>query len=151
MSPAPGQIPPGTDEAPTDKQAAGVEHELNAWLSWAQQAAAAGGTFAELLRTELRLAIRSAGQLFLLGLLVLPLLLLAWLGTCVALGWLAYSLSGSVLLGVLAFTAVQLLVLALLGYQLKTLSGRLRLPATRQQIDVLMQGARQDEHTPTDR
>ncbi len=151
MSVPPGQLPPGVDEASPDEQPSDVERELNAWFTWAQQAAAAGGTFAQLFRTEVRLAVRSARQMLLLGLLMLPLLLFAWLGISTALGWSVYSFSDSVLLGLLAFTTLQLLVLAMLGRKAKTLSGRMRLPATRQQLESFIQGASKDEHTSTDR
>ncbi|TVP90939.1 MAG: hypothetical protein EA348_05015 [Pseudomonadaceae bacterium] len=151
MSVPPGQLPPDADEAPPSEQPAGVEQELSAWLAWIQQAAEAGGTFAQLLQTEVRLALRSARQLLLLGMLMLPLLLMAWLGMSSAVGWLAFTSSGSVLLGLLAFTAVQLVVLVLLGRKAKILRRRLRLPATKQQIESFMHGASKDGHTPTGR
>ncbi|SDU25020.1 hypothetical protein [Halopseudomonas salegens] len=154
MSVPPGQLPPDAENASDDaasEQPAGVQHELNAWWAWVQQATEAGSTFALLVQAELRLALRSATGLAVIVLLMLPLALLAWVGLSVVVGWLAYAASDSVLLGLLGFTLWQVVVMALLVRKAKVLQRRMQLPATREQLKSFMQGATSDEHASVDR
>ena len=132
------------------EQGIALEQEAAAWLGWLRSAGETGSTFMLLLQAELRLALRSAGGILLLVLLMLPLCALLWLGLSVTVGWLAYMATTSVLVGLSAFTLLQLLVLLLLIWQVKVLQRRLRLPASRQQLQAFLQETGSHGQSPTD-
>ncbi len=117
------------------------------WLEWAKQAATTGGDFFKLMFAELGLAISDAKRIAVLGLAMLPLGLLAWIGVSVLLAWLAYVPSESVALGIVVFIAVQVVpILVMLG-MIKKYSKSLSLPATSRQIQAFKEGYQNGEKT----
>ncbi|MFA5495526.1 MAG: hypothetical protein WC247_12170 [Porticoccaceae bacterium] len=124
--------------------------ELKAWLEWLEQAVAAGGTLSRLAALELRLAVASSGRLLVLALVILPLVVFAWLGLSVLLGWLAFQYSLSVSVGLGTFLGVQLAALAALGWGCLRYRRRLSLPATRRHLQAFREGLQRGAQT-TDR
>ncbi|WP_019528685.1 hypothetical protein [Dasania marina] len=107
---------------------------LQVWASWLQQSAAMGSELLQLLQLELRLAIKDGKRLFVLALLFVPLLILAWLGITVLLAWLVYLVNVSVTQGLLAFLALQIAGLWIITLAWKHYKKSLRLPLTTQQL-----------------
>lgn len=138
---ASGSGSPGSGQTP------GELDELKAWLSWLQQAAVAGGTLSRLAVLELRLALSDSKRLLILGLAMVPLIVLAWIGFAVLLAWLAYEQSQLVSLGLLTFVVVQLLALAILFKACKVYRRSLSLPATRSHLQAFVEGTQRG--TPT--
>lgn len=128
---------PATAPAPADRG------EFEAWLRWLQQASHAGGDLAQLLSLELRLALADGRRMLLLGLAILPLGLLAWLGVSALGTWFGYLLSGSISVAMLVFLGLQLLALALLHHAYRSCRRSLTLPATRRHVQAFMAGAMQ--------
>lgn len=85
--------------------------ELKAYLDWLRELAAAGGALSKLVLLELRLAVGDGLRLVLLGLVMLSVVMLAWTGFSVLLAWLAYLHWQSVISGLCAFLAMQLVAL----------------------------------------
>lgn len=131
-------------------QSPGEPDELKAWLQWLQQAAQAGGTLSQLALLELRLAFADSKRLLLLGLAMVPVIVLVWVGFTVLLAWLAYQQSHSVTLGLCVFLAQQLLALMIMVRACKVYSRSLSLPATRSHIQAFVEGSRRGAST-TDR
>lgn len=111
--------------------------ELKATQTWLEQAALAGGALVRLAGLELRLAAGDAGRLLVLGLAMLPLVLLAWIGLSVLLAWLAFIWLGSAALAIATFIAVQLVTLAIMAALARKFARSLSLPATRRQLNAL--------------
>lgn len=140
------ESPPGGaeshDSRPVDIEDPVNINELKAWLDLLQQAAAAGSALSKLAMLELRLALADGRRLILLTLLILPLLVLAWMGLSVLLGWLAYQYSQSVTLGLGMFLAVQLITLATLLAVCRRYRKSLSLPVTRRHLQSYLEGSR---------
>lgn len=152
-----GRQPPGDDRYGPDSQRetagsdfASVQREAEAWLAMGQQALGVGGKFSRLLQVELQLAAADGARLVLLGLLMVPLALLAWVGLSVLLAWLVYDATAHVALGLVGFLGLQLL--AMLGLLLLARRYResLRFPASRRQWRAMTGGGGDDESAPTD-
>ena len=134
-----------SDELEKDKrQDQGPTEELKAWVELLQQAVAAGATLSQLALLELRLAIADGGRLIVLGLLMLPLTLLAWSGVSVLAAWSAFSLSGSVALGICTFVAVQVITLSVMAVACVRYRKSLSLPGTRRHVRQFMEGTKPD-------
>lgn len=144
------EIPTATSEEARPEQSTGESDELKAWLHWLQQGAEAGGTLSRLAWLELRLAIADSKRLLLVGLAMVPVIVLAWLGFSVLLAWLAYQQSLSVTLGLGAFLALQLVALMIMFRACKVYSRSLSLPATRSHIQAFVEGTQRGAPT-TDR
>ena len=63
------------------------QSEIDAWLRWLTDLREAGAALLRLLAAELRLASSDLRRFLLLCLLVLPLVLLTWLGFAVLFSW----------------------------------------------------------------
>ncbi|MEA3298908.1 MAG: hypothetical protein U9R22_01640 [Pseudomonadota bacterium] len=124
--------------------------ELDAWLGMLRQAAAAGATLSSLAGLELRLALADGRRLLLLGLLILPLAGLAWLGFSALVGWWVWQALDAVTHGLLAFLALQLGALLAVILACRRYAASLSLPATRRHLRALMEGAG-DGAKPADR
>lgn len=137
------------DAAAVDAAAEGAADvdELKAWLGWVEQAVAAGGTLSRLAVLELRLAVASSGRLVLLGLIILPLVVFAWLGLSILLGWLAYQYGQSVTVGLGTFLGVQLAALVALGWGCRRYRKRMSMSATRRHLQAFREGLQ--DGTPT--
>ena len=120
------------------------QDELKAWVELLQQAVAAGATLSQLAMLELRLALADGGRLVALGLVMLPLALLAWLGLSVLIGWCVFQCAVSVALGIGAFLAVQLVTLGILGAACARYRKSLALPATRRHVRQFMESVKPD-------
>lgn len=120
------------------------QDELKAWVELLQQAVAAGATLSQLAMLELRLALADGGRLVALGLVMLPLALLAWLGLSVLIGWCVFQWAASVTLGIGAFLAVQLVTLGILGAACARYRKSLSLPATRRHLRQFMESVKPD-------
>lgn len=79
------------DPVPAPQEAgAGRRDELSAWLDYAHQVMHVGITSLQLLHAELSLSVSSAKRLFLITLLMLPVVLLAWIALTVLVAWLGH-------------------------------------------------------------
>ncbi len=93
----------------------------------------------ELVKLECRQAVAAIPALVLLGLLMLPLALLAWIGTSVLLAYLAYSAYPSIALAISVFLGIQLLAIYLLKRRLEMYVHRLQLRHSREEISRALQ------------
>jgi len=111
---------------------------LRAWLALGQQALATGSQLSTLLRLEFKLAIADGGRLLLVGIAVVLVIMLGWAGLSVLFAWLAFALSASIPLAIATFLLLQGLALLLLGLAARVLVRSLRLPASRHQLQMLL-------------
>lgn len=140
-----GSVPGGETE-----YSAAAQRELQAWLSLVQQVMATGSRFRTVLGLELKLALGDSRRLILVSLAMIPLLLLAWLGLSVLAGWLVYLVSHSVALGLVGFVVVQLVALLWLRRAAKVYGRSLGLPASRRQLQAIMETGKEHAATATD-
>lgn len=118
--------------------------ELQLWAGWLQQSAAIGADLLQLLRLELRLAIADSKRLLVLALLLIPMLILTWIGFTALLAWLVYLLNTSITQGLLAFFLSQALALIGMVLSWNYYKRSLSLPLTRQQLRHLVGGPGSD-------
>lgn len=126
------------DSQATATSADSAGAQMQAWLALGGHALAVIEQFATVVTLELGLAIADAKRLLLVLLAMIPVLLFTWLGLCVLLAWLAFAVSHSVALGLVAFLLLQLGSLYLLGRAAIRLQSSLGLPVSRRQWRVLM-------------
>ena len=135
MSEIPGETRPGDERSSPDAQ-----EEMKGWLEWAQHAAVTGKDFAALAWMEIRLAMSDTGRMVVLGLVMIPLAMLAWIGLSVLIAWAVYVPTESVALGLVGFMAVQVIPMAIMGLMIKKYSKSLALPATKRHIQAFKEG-----------
>ena len=111
--------------------------ELKSSLEWLEHAALVGGDLVRLAGLELRLAAGDSGRLLALGLAMIPLALLAWIGFSVLLAWLVFAWLGSVALALVAFVIVQVITIGVMLAYCKTFSRSLSFPATSRHWNAL--------------
>lgn len=104
--------------------------ELKSSLEWLEHAALAGGDLVRLAGLELKLAAGDSGRLLVLGLAMIPLVLLAWIGLSVLLAWLVFAWLGSVALAIVTFIVVQVITIGIMLACCKTFAKSLSFPAT---------------------
>lgn len=104
--------------------------ELKSSLEWLEHAALAGGDLVRLAGLELRLAAGDSGRLLALGLAMIPLALLAWIGLSVLLAWLVFAWLESGALAIATFIVVQLIAMAIMLVYCKKFAKSLSFPAT---------------------
>ena len=141
--------PGAADEGPPPLRRSPAD-ELNAVLDWARQVSATGRAYSRLFGLELRLAVADSGRLLVVGLLMLPVAILAWIGLGVLLAWLVYQYSLSVGFALASFFLLQLTVLVALALACRRYSKSLSLPATRRHLNALLTEIR-DEPSTTER
>ncbi len=153
----PGTTQPDPDQQATQQDqhegesvAAVTEAQVQAWASLLQQCLATGRQLSTLLRLELRLALADGQRLFWVGLAMVPVIVLAWLGISALLAWLVFLASGSVSLSLAGFVLVQLTALLLLWRAARNFQHSLGLPATRRQLRALTGTDNTDEQKTTD-
>ncbi|MFN2327548.1 MAG: hypothetical protein ABR612_01390 [Chromatocurvus sp.] len=112
--------------------------DLQAWLALGGQAFAVIEQLATVLRLELGLAVADTKRLLIVVLAMIPLVLLAWLGFCALLAWLAVVASHSVTLGLATFLLLQLGSLYLLARAARRFQSSLGLPVSRRHLRALM-------------
>lgn len=133
-------MPEDSDPHGSAAQSDGAAAELQAWLALGTQALAVLEQLATLLRLELGLAVADAKRLLMVVLAMIPLVLLAWLGFCTLLSWLAVVASHSVTLGLSTFLLLQLGSLYLLARAARRFQSSLGFPASRRQWRALIHG-----------
>lgn len=116
--------------------------EIDAWLRWLADLRDAGSALLRLLAAELRLASSDLKRFLLLSLLVLPLVVLAWLGLALFLSWIVYALTGSLGGGFAGFFLLHVGILLVIRRQLKRYKQRMSLPETRKYIGVITEELR---------
>ncbi|WGK61151.1 hypothetical protein QAO71_13985 [Halopseudomonas sp. SMJS2] len=142
MTGTPGENRPESGDAGGQEQPRQpLKDELKSSLAWLEHAALAGGDLVRLAALELRLAAADSGKLVGLALAMVPLLLLAWIGLSVLLGWLVFAWSGSVAWGIVMFIIVQLVALGIMAINCKKYSKSLSFPATSRQLKTLKEEA----------
>ncbi len=142
MTGTPGENRPESGDAGGQEQPRQpLKDELKSSLAWLEHAALAGGDLVRLAALELRLAAADSGKLVGLALAMVPLLLLAWIGLSVLLGWLVFAWSGSVDWGIVMFIIVQLAALGIMAINCKKYSKSLSFPATSRQLKTLKEEA----------
>jgi len=142
MTGTPGENRPESGDAGGQEQPRQpLKDELKSSVAWLEHAALAGGDLVRLAALELRLAAADSGKLVGLALAMVPLLLLAWIGLSVLLGWLVFAWSGSVAWGIVMFIIVQLAALGIMAINCKKYSKSLSFPATSRQLKTLKEEA----------
>lgn len=146
MNEIPDESRPGEGETATGE--ADLQTELKALADWAKHAALTGKDLGKLALAEIRLTMTESGRIAVLGLAMLPLAMLTWIGLSVLLGWWAYVPSESVTLGLIVFLAVQIIPMAIMLMMIKRSSKNLGLSATKQHIQALKQGVQDGAQRP---
>jgi len=139
------------DPSPAPQEAgAGRHDELSAWLDYARQVSVVGVTAVQLFHAEVRLALSSARRLFIILVLMLPVVLLAWIGLTVLLAWVGHQVTAlyfqmpqlAVGVAILMFLLQQLLA-AFVMYRISIEHRRnLSLPVTRRHVQEFTEGLR---------
>ncbi|PRB84295.1 phage holin family protein [Pseudomonas sp. MYb185] len=111
--------------------------ELKSSLEWLEHAALAGGDLVRLAGLELKLAAGDSGRLLVLGLAMLPIALLAWVGLSVLLAWLVFAWIGSQALAIVTFILVQVVALGVMVAYCRKFAKSLSFPATNRQLKTL--------------
>lgn len=119
-------------------QNANAGAELQAWLALGGQALAVVEQLATVMRLELGLAVADTKRLLIVVLAMIPLVLLAWLGFCALLAWLAVVASQSVTLGLATFLLLQLVSLYFLARAAQRFQSSLGFPVSRRHLQALM-------------
>lgn len=130
--------PHGQPEQAVDSAGHDALHE---WMELGKQAGATAGTFGKLLGAELKLAGGDLGRLIAVGLVLLSLGSIAWLGLSVLVSWLAYQQLESVTLALLVFLAIQVVMILFLIKAANTFKRSLSLPATKRNFRALVDSA----------
>jgi hypothetical protein len=146
------QHEPQPDAVPEDEagQPSAQQREWQAWVALLQQVIATGGKLSTVLSLELRLALADGRRLVMVTLAMIPLLLLMWLGLSVLVGWLVFVQSQSVALGIVGFVLMQLLTQLLLLRAARVYRRSLGLPASRRQLQAMMETGGEHATTTTD-
>ena len=111
-----------------------IRNEVENWLRLLSDS---GTSLLRLARAEMMLAATGMPQLIALWLLMVPLILLAWVGFSVLVGWLAWYFSAQVWVGLLAFVLLQLLCCYLVFRRIARIQEEVLFPATRRQLQDL--------------
>lgn len=118
--------------------------DIAASFDWLRNMAEACLAVLRLGRAELALAKEDLGRMLLMCVLVLPVLFLTWIAAGVLIAWIVYEQSASATFGFAAFAAIQLGASLLLLNRIKTYQRSLSLPATRAQINAIIQEVRHE-------
>jgi len=124
---------------PVDLASDEIRSETDAWQDWLKDLARVSSTLSQLAAAEMRLAASDLRRYFLLSLLMLPVMLLAWIGFSVLLAWLAYNFSTYPAAGFGTFFLLQLLVLFYMRKLLARYRSSLSLPVTRRQLKLMLE------------
>ncbi|WP_185267728.1 hypothetical protein [Halopseudomonas xiamenensis] len=138
MTGIPGEnTPESGDVGGQEQRRQPLTAELKSSLEWLEHAALAGGDLVRLAGLELRLAAGDSGRLVVLGLVMLPIALLAWIGLSVLLAWLVFAWLGSQALAIGTFIVVQVVALGIMAAYCKKFAKSLSFPATNRQLKAL--------------
>ncbi|HDZ56476.1 MAG TPA: hypothetical protein ENH64_08365 [Pseudomonas xinjiangensis] len=116
-------------------------------MDWAKNAGATAGDLIKLMFLELKLAMSDTRRIVVLGLAMVPLALLAWIGLSVLLAWWAYVPSESVTLALCVFLAVQVVPIIIMLSMIKKYSKSLSLPSTKKQMAAFKEGFQSGSET----
>lgn len=138
----------GSDYVETAPEAMSpVRDDMALWLDCAQQALGLTGSFLQLASAELDLALASGRRLLILGLLLLPVTLFAWIGISAMVAWLGYLLglqfasnAVAISLGLLFFILQQVGVIFLLLQKCRDCRKNMRFAQTRKHVQLFRQG-----------
>lgn len=111
--------------------------ELKSTLEWLEHAALAGGDLVRLAGLELRLAAGDSGRLLALGLAMVPIAVLAWIGISILLAWLVFAWLASTALAIVTFILVQVVAMGVIAGYCKKFAKSLKFPATSRQLQSL--------------
>lgn len=92
--------------------------------------------FLELLKLEGALAVKSIKSSIIIGLLLLPLSFLTWLGLAVLVSWSLYELTGVALVGFATFFVMHLLLVLTCLQMLRTYKRRMMFSESRSQLNL---------------
>ncbi len=137
MTGTPGEGTPESGDVGGQPAGQSLSGELKSSLEWLEHAALAGGDLVRLAGLELKLAAGDSGRLLLLALAVVPVVLLAWIGISVLLGWLVLLWLGSGTLAIITFILVQLLAMGVMAVYARKFARSLSFPATSRQLQAL--------------
>lgn len=138
MTGVPGDgTPESGDAGGQQQQPQPLLGELKSSLEWLEHAALAGGDLVRLAGLELRLAAGDSGRLLALGLAMVPLALLAWIGLSVLLAWLVFAWLGSTAAAIFTFMVVQLVTIGIMLAYCRKFAKSLSFPATSRQLKAL--------------
>lgn len=138
MTGVPGDSTPESgDVGGQEQRKLPLKDELTSSLEWLEHAALASGDLVRLAGLELRLAAGDSGRLLALGLAMVPIALLAWIGLSILLSWLVYAWLGSAALAIVTFIAVQLVTMGIMVAYCKKFAKSLSFPATSRQFKTL--------------
>jgi hypothetical protein len=141
---------PGADTPEVSADAIkAVEELIDHTAAWLRQILAAGGEVATMLRLELQLTLGDARRILLLGLLLVPLMLFAWVVFSLLAGWLIWQAAGSVAAALGGVLVLHGACIAVLVRQLRVYQQSLGFRRTKAHVKRLMQGAN-DESSSTD-
>lgn len=142
MTGIPGENTPESGDAGGQQQAQQpLLDELKSSFEWLEHAALAGGDLVRLAGLELRLAAGDTGRLLALGVAMIPLALLAWIGLSVLLAWLVFAWLGSEALAIVTFIVVQVITIAVMLAYCKKFAKSLSFPATSRHWNALKEQA----------
>lgn len=146
MTGIPGENNPESGDAGGQEQVhQPLQEELKSSLAWLEHAALVAADLARLGLLELRLAAGDSGRLVVLGLAMIPILLLAWIGVSVLVGWSLFVWINSVALAIAGFIAVQLITLGIMALLIKKYVRSLSFPVTNQRLRALKEQANGSE------
>lgn len=117
---------------------AGWGEDIEKTLQLGEQFVGILGGVVDLARMEALLAVRTLPKLIMFWFLIMPIMLLAWIGFSVLIAWLAYSMSAEVGFGLLAFFLLQILSLLACRWLFSVYKARMTLPYTRAQLSNFM-------------
>lgn len=137
MTDTPGNNTPEGSDGEEHQPQHPLLNELKASLEWLEHAALAGGDLVRLAGLELRLAAGDSVRLLALGLAIVPLALLAWIGLSVLAAWLVFAALGSETLAIVTFIFVQLGAMGVMAAYCKKFAKSLSFPATSRHLKAL--------------
>ncbi|MDH7944767.1 hypothetical protein QGM61_13135 [Pseudohongiella sp. SYSU M77423] len=139
-------------DSPEDEQAqarATQRSEIDIWFNWLNQLIVLARTLARLFEAELRLAAGDLSRMLLCAFLLIPLVLLSWLGLSIFLSWLSYSYFEAPWVGFLSFFLIQCLTALLLIRLISVYRRSLSLPVTRKHIREMSKDFSNEPQRPT--
>lgn len=122
-----------------DDSGGNAQDELGAWLAWFRQLGALGSALLTLATAEIRLAGGDLRRLLILSLLLLPMIIITWLGLSVFVSWLVYNQSGTAGAGLFTFFAIQAGATLTMWLLFKKYRRSLTLPMTRRYLDEIVE------------
>ncbi len=117
------------------------EADIKQTLQLGEQLVGYAAGVIDLARAEALLALQSAPRLLMLWLLMMPIMLLAWLGFSVLLAWTAFALSHELGLAIATFFLLQVALLLVCRGIYARYQRNITFPYTREQINHLMRSA----------